>query len=966
MDIPKNFLDKLEDLLKIKNKSSDKYELEFRLYRVNSEDKRIFHMSQDKFINTIQRLIFDKKNGGFNMNYDVKHTLEITSDEDDIRLIIDGEDNIKNLWIHNSFDIQTSFIIKKRSDVVDLSEYNVRLALNEEETVEYSELESEKNVSNILSNDVEKTFRYKKRYSIFPDSENIRFDLTMTKMSVGTNIVESNVFKSIAIYEIEMEYIGNDGDSNEILKYLSLLLMLVEDNNILLTTDLKQNIIDTYLETIGKYTENNLGRGLTAYEDDVRSKFIAVNPITLHRKNIMSNKNVQNIIDTEYAVTPKADGTRNLLFVHNDGKMYRITINFDISALGFSAPGWDGTIIEGEYVDDKDIFLAYDMLFHKGADVRSRHLIYNKTERGKGNKGRHELLNEFISSKFTKTFKNASTEITMKDFEYSSGGDSIYGKSKKIWESRMRYDYKIDGLIYIPIKEYYPTRIGAWHSLFKWKPTELNTIDFLIKIERDERGNELIRSLYDENASVRYKSVELYVGSQQDMYNKNTKSYKKNTVPIIFSPYQSNEKSSKVNTAKIKLDVYGKMIAHDPVHNILQEIMDDVIVEFAYNINDKNFGWKPIRVRYDKTLNYKNGQPVFGNNEKTANDIWRNIHMPITSSMLFEGSIDESNVTNVRASGVPSLQNNNVSENISESERSGVSFFHHLIKKDFHERYADDFKEEKIEYLDMGSGTGTDLSIWRENKYNRIVGLDKNKLAVETAINTYKSVPKPKPSIFYVVSDLTRLIFPNYSAGLDDAAKGRLQEYMPSKNIFQMVGSFFTISEIYDSELSIKIFCQNLADSIKQDGYLMLCNLDGKVVFDKLKTQKVISGGQLWRIEKKYRVSAWASDKHMSGKKINVMMTDSEIMREQYLVNFDHLEKILSEYGFEKMEDMPFHELYNEIKDTLEEDDQERMKLSNDEEEYSYMFRFQTYKKTGLSPDSILKDVVKRAGRRKV
>jgi hypothetical protein len=965
MDIPQNFLNKLEDLLKIKNKSSDKYELEFRLYRVNSDDKRIFHISQDKFINTIQRLTFDKTNGGFAMNYEVKHTLEITSDEDDIRLIVSGEDNIKKLWLHNSYDIQTSFIIKKRSEVIDLSEYNVRLALNEEETVEYDALESEKNVTNIMSNDAEKTFRYKKRYSVFPASKDIRFDLTMTKMSVGADIVESNVFKSITIYEIEMEYIGNDGKSMDILKNLSTLLMLVEDNNILLTTDIKQNIIDTYLETIGKYTENNLGRGLTAYEDDVRSKFIAVNPITLHRKNIMSNKNVQNIIDTEYAVTPKADGTRNLLVVHNGGEMYRFNINFDISAFGFIASNWDGTIIEGEYVDDKDIFLSYDMLFYKGEDIRSRHLIYNKTERGKGNKGRHELLNEFISSKFTKTFENASTEIIMKDFEYSSGGNSIYEKSKKLWESRMRYDYKIDGLIYIPIKEYYPTRIGAWHSLFKWKPTELNTIDFLIKIERDERGNELIRSLYDENTSIRYKTVELYVGSQQDMYNKNSKSYKKNTVPILFSPFQSNEKSSKVNTAKVKLDMYGKMIAVDPVHNILQEIMDDVIVEFAYNVNDKNFGWKPIRVRYDKTLNYKNGQSVFGNNEKTANDIWRNIHMPITSSMLFDGSINDSNITNARASDVPSLQNNN-SVIISESDKSSVAFFHHMIKKDFHERYADDFKEEKIEYLDMGSGTGNDLSIWRDNKYNRIVGLDKNKLFIETAINTYKSVPKPKPSVFYVVSDLTKLIFPGYNAGYDDAAKGRLQEYMPSKNIFHMVGSFFTISEIYDSELSIKVFCQNMADSIKQDGYLMLCNLDGAIVFDKLKAEKTISGGQLWRIEKKYRISAWDSDKHMSGKKINVMMTDSDVMREQYLVNFEHIEKILADYGFEKMEDIPFPELYNEIKDTLEEEDQERMKLSNDEEEYSFMFRFQTYKKSGLSPNGILKDVVKRAGRRKV
>ena len=39
------------------------------------------------------------------------------------------------------------------------------------------------------------------------------------------------------------------------------------------------------------------------------------------------------------------------------------------------------------------------------------------------------------------------------------------------------------------------------------------------------------------------------------------------------------------------------MIAHDPIHNTNQEIKDDTIVEFVYDLTNKNhnFGWKPIR-----------------------------------------------------------------------------------------------------------------------------------------------------------------------------------------------------------------------------------------------------------------------------------------------------------------------------------------------------------------------------------
>ena len=82
---------------------------------------------------------------------------------------------------------------------------------------------------------------------------------------------------------------------------------------------------------------------------------------------------------------------------------------------------------------------------------------------------------------------------------------------KGILDNPKNYPYEIDGLIFTPAKlalySYYPTlpavitQNQGWDRVFKWKPPEQNTIDFLIKITGDVRKN-----------GIRYKKIGLYVG----------------------------------------------------------------------------------------------------------------------------------------------------------------------------------------------------------------------------------------------------------------------------------------------------------------------------------------------------------------------------------------------------------------------------------------------------------------------
>ena len=75
--------------------------------------------------------------------------------------------------------------------------------------------------------------------------------------------------------------------------------------------------------------------------------------------------------------------------------------------------------------------------------------------------------------------------IKIKRYEFARGNE-IFTKAKKLWDTRKENNFESDGLIFTPILEHYQKRGGSWFSLFKWKPAELNSIDFLIKIVKND------------------------------------------------------------------------------------------------------------------------------------------------------------------------------------------------------------------------------------------------------------------------------------------------------------------------------------------------------------------------------------------------------------------------------------------------------------------------------------------------
>ena len=64
-----------------------------------------------------------------------------------------------------------------------------------------------------------------------------------------------------------------------------------------------------------------------------------------------------------------------------------------------------------------------------------------------------------------------------------------------------------------------------------------------------------------------------------------------------------------------------------------------MIVEFRYDITrEKGWRWIPLRVRYDKTADFRSGGKNFGNAYHVANSNWHTIHNPISFDMLTSGN----------------------------------------------------------------------------------------------------------------------------------------------------------------------------------------------------------------------------------------------------------------------------------------------------------------------------------------
>ncbi len=881
MEITKDLNNKIVKILSNYSDLSNP-ELEVRFSRNNSINSILF----DRII---KKLLFNKQNNGYGLTYKLNTSFDIIYNDN--RISINGLDSIKMIYIQTYDNIDFECLSKKNISKLDINEYNIRISLADE--VKQNNITIDDLVK-IINNKESKYVRYKKRYSIISYDNNFRYDFTIVKSLNTKNILDKQIFNSNNEYEIEIEYIGNNLENDYI--YKSLIINI----NIILQLYLNSNIIMDINEI------NNIETEYKKLIKDTKLNFIAKNPITLEKKNL--NINYSTNIFNNYAVSYKADGERNFLYISSkNGELYLINSNFIIRKIGLICDKLRGTLIEGEYIGEDKVFLAYDILFFNNKDIRK--LFYNS----KDNDSRYKSLIISIDTinkdyKIIEKYNKINIEdfvlIKLKTVEFSNEKNIFINISKLLNKSNISYN--TDGIILTPILEEYPSGSGSsWLTLFKWKPQELNSIDFLVKF--DDKIN------FDKINNKQYKSLKLYVN------NKNK--------AAEFKPNKYFVKD--IHIANILIEDNNKIFAYDKTTNRKEEIQNNSIVEFIYNINEHLYYWVPIRIRHDKTELYNKGIINRTMNATiTAYNIWENMNNPITEKMITSGNIEHISNSHHKNNNVNIEENkdgeskiitdkSNYYSEFTSKHRYEYRLYNNFVKKQLIFKSVENKPKNRL--LDLSSGQGGDMMKWIDsNNINEVIGIDISKNDIETAKSRYKNYKGGNNvSIEYIWGDSSKLMFPNYELGLSSTSKNMLKKYIPSKFSFDVISLQFSLHYFFkDSDLFLNLL-NNISSNLKIGGYFIGTCFDGNKINTLLKDNnehvEYLNDKILFKIEKQYNNDNLIFNKSKGnfGLPIDVFIESIGKSITEYLVNFDFFENILTKkMGFKKIYIKNFKDFY--------------------------------------------------------
>ena len=159
-------------------------------------------------------------------------------------------------------------------------------------------------------------------------------------------------------------------------------------------------------------------------------------------------------------------------------------------------------------------------------------------------------------------------------------------------------------------------------------------------------------------------------------------------------------------------------------------MLDDTIVEFRYEKNSEDvfMSWVPLRVRYDKTHEYKLFNSNFGNAYHVANSNWQSIHNPVTEKMLKgETKLNEDTILN---------KDDDVyyNGNKGQSETIPLRNFHNLYIKNKLISIVSS-KSSRTTLLDLAVGKGGDLPKWIRNNIFALLGIDISKDNIHNRTN---------------------------------------------------------------------------------------------------------------------------------------------------------------------------------------------------------------------------------------
>ena len=969
MEISSDNYDKIESYVGFSLENND-YEFEC-LYKNNQKK-----INRENFTKIFQ---YFQNNNNFNLeddrqSLDIRLSSSKSNKFSNYRITI-HENDILNYCKTNRFNEKDADYGEKRYVNKNLGKYEPFILNNYEFlkfTLKYDTFIDDHDIIDKLNEKLlnqKKNYRYKRRFTFKSKSKFFKIDLSLVKSSINSlNIVDSGLLQKKEHFEIEIELNNKEIDKkedkkkiiSELFTIIGNIIMIVDNNKYILKSQEEEEVLLEYLKLTN---DENFNPDFNIIKKNPKKYFIGVQPKTLELINLVESSIVN--INENYCVTDKADGERYLLYVHTDKRAYLINNRLNIKYTGVTHPAIN-TIIDGEYITkDKNgrtmnLFAAFDMYYLKGKNVSEYPLIKEK------GKTRLDLLQNFVKMGFTKDSADNTITIKAKDFYH----DKIFKKSEKILEKFKNEDsYKIDGLIFTPTnfpvggyaEDDEPKLSGSWNRVFKWKPPEENTIDFLVKFQ----------GAIDINGE-KSEFCLLYVG-----YNENIQ------IDII-----------KILNRDFEDKVYGlkefaqcNLIYKDNKLFTLEneEINDNMIIECSYHKDEEEYlRWKPNRIRYDKTELYRTTNSISGaaNDYTTAQNVKNSIEYPVTYELIV--GKDE---PNLEQDTKQTIENDIYYAREVDRDKSLLkpllNFHNFYVKNKF---LYSRFKAAKSLY-DVACGPGGDLLKWVKSDYKTIIASDINK---DNLMNTKNGIykrynnyirknPKSKQNMLFLQLDASKRWNDDYIDTIKDdmfknlakilfgiKTKGDIKDkvLLPFHNRinrkkFELVSCMFAVHYMFDKLESLQNFIKNIDMLLKDGGYFFGTCLDGYLVSEELKDKDKITGIKnnklLWSIEKKYK--KYDKDKPLKniGQKITVYVETINQELDEYLVDYNLLKHELSKVKIYPVEDSEladigldnigsssgsFEQIYN-----LYNVKNNKIPLDNVNQEYSFLHRWFIFKK---------------------
>jgi hypothetical protein len=704
--------------------------------------------------------------------------------------------------------------------------------------------------------------------------------------------------------------------------------------------------------------------------------FAGPSSYTLQVQNIVPiNENciIPNVRNN-YTVTDKADGARKLLYICPSGRIYLIDTNMRMQFTGAQSDNDKlfYTLLDGEHIlHDKNgrfinLFAAFDVYYIAGKDVRALHFVPPSAEAPISKFRLPLLVNVINELKVRSVVRGAATcpvRIEYKKFKYTGADQSIFQCCATLMSQidAAAFEYNTDGMIFTPAdapvggeaggEAAGPKNKTTWGLSFKWKPTEANTIDFLATVVKDTNGQPKVSSIYTDGVNaakldqvVQYKTLTLRVGfdekkhgylnpcedviqgklpahKKQGSRNDSEDSYK----PTPFYPTNPYDATAHVCNVILRTDAAGNRGVLLTAEN--EVIEDGTIIECAYNVGaaDPRFRWIPLRVRTDKTAEYRSGQKNYGNAYHVANSNWHTIHNPITKKMLTTGTDIPDELAD------DDVYYNRIASSSGDTTTRGLRDFHNLVVK---RALIGGASKRGNTLIDFAVGKGGDLPKWIHANLSFVLGIDISKDNIQNQLDgacarylDYCKRFSIMPGALFVQGNsalnvksgagisgekykqVVRAVFGDGPKDKALLGEGVYREYGKAENGFNVSSCQFAIHYMFETRANVCNFLRNVCECTEVGGYFIGTTYDGATMFDALKPYEMgdgiavmHKGKRVWQVTKAYAATEFPDDETSVGYAVDVYQESINKTFREYLVNFNYLKRMMSNFGFEVVE----------------------------------------------------------------